>query len=81
MSDKFQWWGYLHINGSIQVKRYFDAESLVDANESPFVRKVFGPFDAESRNDALDKLRYEVKALNNEQSSDSSKDQQGSTAS
>lgn len=50
-----RWWGYMHINGSLQVKRYFDALCLRDAHESPFVAKVVGPFDATDREDALKK--------------------------
>ena len=47
------WWGYKHINGSIQVKRFFGKLDLVEADESPFVRKVFQPFEAEGREDAI----------------------------
>jgi hypothetical protein len=50
---KATWWGYKHINGSIQVKLYFGKMDLLEADESPFVRKVFQPFEAESREDAI----------------------------
>lgn len=53
MSNTFRWWGYVHENGSIQVKRYFDQQDIDDAIESPFVAKVFHPFEAESREDAI----------------------------
>lgn len=53
MSNTFTWWGYIHENGSIQVKRYFDQEDIDDALESPFVAKVIRPFEAESRDDAI----------------------------
>lgn len=48
-----KWWGYIHTNGSIQVKRYFDQRDLEDAHESPFVSKVINPFEAEGRDDAI----------------------------
>lgn len=48
-----KWWGYLHTNGTVQVKRYFDAEDLREARESPFVRRVCEPFDATDRSEAL----------------------------
>ena len=51
------WWGYLHTNGSIQAKRYFDRRDLEDANESPFVSTYFGPFEAENRDEALNLLK------------------------
>lgn len=33
MSEKFLWWCYLHTNGHIQAKRYFDLRDLEDADE------------------------------------------------
>ena len=48
-----KWWGYLHTNGSIQVKRYFDRRDLEEAEESPFVSSYCPPFDAENREEAL----------------------------
>ncbi|WP_127846170.1 hypothetical protein [Psychroflexus aestuariivivens] len=38
--SKTIWWGYVHENGSIQVKRYFNDADIQDAIESPFVGKV-----------------------------------------
>jgi hypothetical protein len=52
-TDKLLWWGYRHTNGSVQAKRYFDQRDLEDAYESPFVRQVVRPFEANSREDAL----------------------------
>jgi len=48
-----KWWGYRHMNGSIQVKRFFSDLDLTEADESPFVRKVFQPFEAKDRQDAI----------------------------
>lgn len=53
MADKNQWWGYLHTNGSVQVKRFFDQEDIVEANMSDFVEHTYGPFDADSREEAI----------------------------
>jgi len=52
-----QWWGYLHTDGTIHAKRYFDERDLDDAAESPFVERFYGPFDAESSSDARILLR------------------------
>jgi len=49
-----QWWGYLHTNGKVQVKRYFDARDLSDAEESDFVQRITQPFDADDREEALE---------------------------
>lgn len=51
--EGLQWWGYLHTNGSIQVKRYFDARDLSEARESPFVQRMTGTFEADSREEAI----------------------------
>lgn len=55
------WWGYVHENGSYQVKRFFDREDLEDAASSPFVDQVIQPFEALNREDALEKLKERVK--------------------
>lgn len=50
------WWGYQHENGGFQTKPYhphFGQGDMEDAIESPFVRRVFGPFHAAGRDDAL----------------------------
>lgn len=51
------WWGYLHINGTLQVKRYFGREDLFEAQESPFVDRIAGPWPAKDRDDALEILK------------------------
>lgn len=57
------WWGYIHINMSLQVKRYFDKMDLARANESDFVLHVFQPFYATDRQDAINKLDHEYMAF------------------
>jgi hypothetical protein len=51
------WWGYRHVTGTLQVKRYFGMRDLWNAHSSQFVEKVHGPFPAEDREDALKKLQ------------------------
>lgn len=48
-----KWWGYLHTNGHVQVKRFFDQLDLDEANESPFVQRVTEPFEANDRDEAI----------------------------
>lgn len=50
---KNKWWGYLHINGTIQAKRFFSRLDVSEAMDSPFVDRVWGPFEAEDRDEAL----------------------------
>jgi hypothetical protein len=53
MSDKRQWWGYLHTSGTLQAKPYFEPLDIQEARQSPFCKKVFGPFEAYGRDEAL----------------------------
>lgn len=48
-----EWWGYKHISGTYQAKRYFSPLDIQEANESPFAECVFGPFEAKNREEAL----------------------------
>lgn len=52
--DKYEheWWGYLHVNGKIQVKGYYAPEQLLDAEESTFVQKIVYPFKALNKDEA-----------------------------
>lgn len=43
-----KWWGYIHSNGTVHVKRYFGPKDFEDAKESAFVLRYFGPFEASS---------------------------------
>lgn len=47
---KIMWWGYLHSNGTVQLKRWFgDVKDYTeDCENNPFTVKVIPPFDAES---------------------------------
>ena len=54
-----KWWGYIHTNGSLHVKRFFYFQDLADAQSSPFVKEVYGPWDCENREDALFHLKIE----------------------
>ena len=56
-----KWWGYIHINGKIQVKRYFSEMDIEDAEESPFVSKVFRPFDAKDPGDAIKQIKERMR--------------------
>lgn len=48
----FQYWGYLLKDGTSHTRRYFSEEDIIEAKESPFVREVVGPFDADNIADA-----------------------------
>jgi hypothetical protein len=52
------WWGYLHANGTIQLKRWFGdhGDYTKDCNNNPFVKKVAKPFPAPTRQMAFDLL-------------------------
>ena len=51
------WWGYLHINGNLLLKRFLDFSSIEDAKEGMngrgFVVNYCGPFEAEDSEKAM----------------------------
>lgn len=54
------WWGYKHINGNYQAKRYFEPLDIQEARESDFVDDVCGPFEADGREDALKQVEGQL---------------------
>lgn len=52
-----KWWGYLHVNGQILVKRFWSYEDIDEARRSDFVKSVTWPFDAIDFNDAMVKAK------------------------
>lgn len=58
MND-LQWWGYLHSNGSIQVKRWFgDVKDYTDdCKDNDFVVQVVSPFTASTREEAIQRIK------------------------
>ena len=61
MNQGIQWWGYLHNKGTIQAKRFFTYKDLVEAQSSPFVKEVFSPFFAKTREEAVNKIKEKLK--------------------
>jgi len=58
---KVKWWGYVHVSGTLQTKRYFSELDIQEAKESPFCKVVFGPFEVSGRDEALDKVLEKYK--------------------
>ena len=60
--NQIMWWGYLHQNGSIQVKRWFGdhADYTDDCQGNPFVQKVVKPFAADSREKAVEEITKQL---------------------
>lgn len=58
-----QWWGYIHEDGSIHTKRYFDKGDLIEAAESPFVKRIFGPWSeskVSTKEQAIEEMKAEI---------------------
>lgn len=51
--EKMLWWGYRHVSGTYQVKRYFSKLDVEEAHQSDFCAEVVGPFEASGRDEAL----------------------------
>jgi hypothetical protein len=61
--EKTMWWGYLHSNGTIQVKRWFGdrKDYTEDCEGNDFVVRVVPPFAADTREAAVAHLQAELK--------------------
>ncbi len=60
IKEALYWWGYKHINGTYQVKRYWgkDSDAAIQyAFESSFVDIVQTEFQADNRDDALVRIK------------------------
>jgi len=55
MNNKIMWWGYLHQNGSVQLKRWFGdhKDYTEDCEGNEFVQRVIKPFEADNREEAF----------------------------
>lgn len=60
MSRGVKWWGYLHVSGTLQLKRYFGPLDIQEAKESEFVEFVAGPWEVEHRVQAMSKLKEAI---------------------
>jgi hypothetical protein len=60
--NKQMWWGYLHQSGKIQVKPWFGdhKDYTEDCEGNEFVLQVVPPFEAASREEAIDIIRKEL---------------------
>ena len=56
------WWGYLHSNGTLQVKRWYGdhADYTTDCEGNDFVHQVVPPFEAPNRDEALKHIQKAV---------------------
>jgi hypothetical protein len=61
MDERNLWWGYRHVSGTYQAKRYYDKRDLDEAYESDFVESVVRPFEADTREEALDYIKERTK--------------------
>ena len=60
--NKLHYWGYLHANGSIQVKRWFGdhKDYTEDCEGNDFVLQVVKPFVADSSEEAREYITKQV---------------------
>ena len=62
MPAKLNWYGYLHINGTLHIKRFLgDYGDIDECKQSDFVLCSVGPFEAESRKEAFVILQEKIK--------------------
>lgn len=49
---KRMFWGYLHVEGTVHIKSYFNRLDTLDAIRNPFCKHVIGPISAVNREEA-----------------------------
>jgi hypothetical protein len=56
------WWGYLHSNGALQLKRWSGdhGDYTTDCENSDFVIKAVAPFEAHDRSHAITILAEKI---------------------
>lgn len=54
------WWGYKHVSGTYQAKKYYDERDTQEAEESEFVAEVVYPFEAIDREQALEYIKQQT---------------------
>ena len=57
------WWGYKHVSGTYQTKRFFEWKDIEEALESDFCQSIVGPFEADSREEALEIVKVRTNRL------------------
>lgn len=55
IGNKTMWWGYVHQNSTLQLKRWFgDVDDYTtDCEDNEFVKQVVTPFEADNHIEAL----------------------------
>ena len=56
------WYGVLHVNGSLKVKRYYNWLDYKEAGDSDFTLWTTRMFEADSKEEAMAKAKGMVKA-------------------
>jgi len=61
--ENTMWWGYLHCNGTIQIKRWFGdhKDYTEDCEGNDFIVCVVTPFIADTRETAVAHIQAELK--------------------
>jgi len=59
--SKMKFFGYLHNEDSIHTRRYYEPLDINEAKQSPFIKKVFGPFEAANLLQAELMVKYEFR--------------------
>ena len=55
-----QWWGFLNWSGSYRVEKFESLEIMKDRAEMFYAKSYYGPFEAETEFEALQKIKKEL---------------------
>jgi hypothetical protein len=58
-----RWWGYLNVDGIINVMKYVDDKTIQNYEQLPMVKGIFDPFSAWGYEDAKAKALQKYKEV------------------
>jgi hypothetical protein len=58
--DNLEWWGYIHIDGTLHIKRYYTQTQILDALESDFVKFISGRVYAKDKAEATKLIQEDL---------------------
>lgn len=59
-TEDLEWWGYIHVDGRLHVKRYHSESQILDALESDFVKFISGRVYAKNKEEATKLIKEDL---------------------
>lgn len=60
-NEPLEWWGYIHTDGTLHIKRYLSETQILDALNSDFVKVISGRVYADDKKEATKLIKEDLK--------------------